>query len=198
MLIAFVRSALALVASLAMPVLWAMLLLVPCFMVLSFWWAGQNDAHRLSLVPPGFAVTRTIDYAYGGGGVPLPSDKGNGLVLYELPRDTADRIADRGIGELTRLSRSRAGEEALFQTWHQTPLVFGPAWPAEISTGKVEDAEIGDFLRRFWPETTSSLDLEQQATRLLHQPGNFYSFDGEHRMLVVAPAARRVVFAFSE
>ena len=50
----------------------------------------------------------------------------------------------------------------------------------------------------YW-QRTASPELEQDAADLLLRTGNFYSYDRENRrLLIVAPSAFRVVFAFTD
>lgn len=176
----------------AIPVSGALVFLIPAFLAFSFWWEGQNNGLRLSLVPEGLNVSRIVGYA-NVGEVPLPSENSNGLVVYELPTSTAERLSGGGTTELIKVLGGDGN--ARFQVWRETP--FNEASSPHLS---VDDREkkMGDYLAGWWRETASP-ELEQDAVGLLRQPGNFYSFDRDRRrMLIVAPISRRVVYAFSE
>jgi len=189
----------ALAKQIANTALVALMFIIPGIMMLSFWWSYQSDTHLLSLVPNGFGVKRIIGQtSVGDLDVPLPSANGKMLVLYELDTDISAQIAEGGVAELAARSRSRA-ENAAFLDWRSTPFTFSDAWPAELSSGSEDAAEIDDFLGQYWGESMSTPELEQQVTDFLHAPGNFYSIGADRRrILVVAPASGRLAYGFGK
>ena len=194
------RTIFAFATQIANFVLVALMFLIPGFMILSFWWAHENNVHHLSLIPSGFKVTHIIEHSSAGAlDVPLPSANGSMLVLYELDADVSSQIAAGGIAELERRSHPSATKKARFLTWHTTPFAFNEAWPRELTSGPEDTARIGDFLQQFWPEETSSPNLERQVSSFLHEPDNFYSIDADgHRIMVVAPVSGRVAYGYAK
>lgn len=191
------RAAISELMKLAVPVTAALVVLAPALVILSNWWADQNEAHRVGLIPEGLNVSRTISHAYAGDQVPLPSANSNGLILYELQASTAQRITDGGSVALRNFLFGQGQKDDRFQLWNETPLALSVLSPVEVSKSETSEVTFRDIMRGWQP--TADPELEQKAAGFLETPGNFYSFANEGRLLViVAPEVRRVVYAFTE
>lgn len=186
------RTAVSELMKFAVPVTTALVVLAPAFVILSNWWADQNEAHRVGLIPEGLNVSRTISHAYAGDQVPLPSANSNGLILYELQAPTAQRIKDGGSVALRNFLFGEGHKDDRFLLWSETPLKL-----SESPVEQTSEVTFRDIMSGWQP--THAPELEEKATGFLETPGNFYSFANEGRLLmIIAPDVRRVVYAFTE
>lgn len=167
------RAAISELLKLAVPVTAALVVLVPTFVVLSNWWADQDEAHRVGLIPEGLSVSRVISHAYAGDQVPLPSANSNGLILYELQASTAQRIADGGSVALRNFLFDQGLKDDRFQLWNETPLGLSELSPIEVSQSERNEVTFRDIMSGWQP--TAAPELDQKATDFLETPGNFYS-----------------------
>jgi hypothetical protein len=124
-----------------------------------------------------------------------PGGNETGLLVYELPADVAATIASKGLPFLNDNDNALKARQQLVPNfdWYPTPVVPNSGW---IGDGRTP-ASINLFLNRYG----FGLDFDQRFIAMADQaknaPGNFYSYGSGGRLLVVSPALRKVIFAYS-
>jgi hypothetical protein len=124
-----------------------------------------------------------------------PGGNETGLLIYELPSDVAATIASNGLSFFTDNDNAlRARQQHVSNyDWYPTPVVPNFGWKGD----GVTPASINSFLNRYG----FGLDFDQNFIAMADQAkntsGNFYSYGSGGRLLVVSPALRKVILAYS-
>jgi hypothetical protein len=124
-----------------------------------------------------------------------PGGNETGLLVYELPADVAAAIGGKGLSFLTDNDNALKARQQLVPNfeWYATPVAPDFGWKGDGHT----PPSISLFLNRYG----FGLDFDQRFIAMADQAknasGNFYSYGSGGRLLIVSPALRRVIFAYS-
>ena len=160
--------------------------------VVAFW-----DRYRIGrFVPDGLHVSTVLFNAesappcFIGGGC-----NSAGLMAYELPEEVAQALQRRGLaffGTWSDQDRQVPHSSWGYDQWRQTPLPGGYSdWSPEGGPPR-----IGNFVGRYGFGVFIESSLESEIDIALNGAGNYYAF-GNGGVLIVMPARRKVVFAYS-
>jgi hypothetical protein len=166
-------------------------------------WSGIRflvHRHHRSLIPSCLRATNLVDVRESLWGVG-PGGNETGLLVFELPEDSATAVNNGGTGFLKQAcsespaSRRRGGR---FQKWQQTPMA--PEATAREHTGSVDPAtsagpqRIAHVLDQYGSPIVLDQAMETMIDNALAEPGNDYH-SRRTSLLIVIPAKRRVVYA---
>lgn len=123
-----------------------------------------------------------------------------GLIVYKMPEDVAARLEKDGLNYLEKLPAQSHGHwRGRYSDWRATPIARDQRWewpqgqpvshPAWTSPG------IGDYLFRYGFWIPIDEDVERMVNGALFQPGSYYAY-GRIGMIILVPAARRIVYAY--
>src|SRR5688572_18709901 len=151
---------------------------------------------RLGFVPQAMGVWNVLyasEQSWGFG----PGGNETGIIVYKMPEAVAAELEKDGITYLAHLAEQSNGR-GRYETWLPTPIVSDQRWP-QGGRGKMEGLTwtspgIGDYLFRygFWIPVDKA--VEQMVNDALFRPGSYYAH-GRTGMIILAPAARRIVYA---
>ena len=149
----------------------------------------------LSVVPRGFGVSKIIyraEESWGFG----PGGNETGLIIFELPKSTAEKIVEEGKSYLESTRQNNGFGESWrgsYEAWYQTPvLVEGDGG----GPNRTRDYEIAHYLDRYGFGILIAPDIEQEINDSLSKPGCYLAW-GRIGFLLVIPKAKKVVFAYN-
>ena len=162
-------------------------------------WYLFKRSHHLSFVPPAMGV-RTILYvekeAWGFG----PGGNETGIIVYEMPETTRERILNEGIDWLNGLPGSGNRWRGRYRNWHSTP--FDPDVAGAFDIWAMENESCGHgggiagYMFRYGFCVPFDPHYESLANEALSSSGGFYAF-GRIGMLLLIPSKDLVIYAYN-
>jgi hypothetical protein len=171
---------------------------------LSVWFTAKIYVHRyhLDLLPSCLRVSRQLYVKESLWGIG-PGGNETGVLVFELPEDSAVSIKTGGISVLRRacsasaVSRNTGGR---FSEWKSTPMVAERQWlERDSSSSGVSTSgtpRIANFLDQYGFGISIDEEIQEMSDKALSEPGNFYH-SGRTSILIVIPDKRRVVYAYA-
>lgn len=166
-------------------------------------WQAYQYVWSQSLLPHG-VETRWIDYrkqaAWGFG----PGADQVGLIIYRLDNASLSKIENGGLGYLSdasespalvNISQRKARERRTYWDWKRTPIV--PLWSGHGEHSCGREPGIGAFLDR--SDFRCKLDPKtvSRVNAILRSDNAFYAHGRGGSVVLVAPAEKRVILAYS-
>jgi len=164
-------------------------------------WSQLTRSYHLSVVPPEMGVS-TILYveedAWGGG----PGANETGIIVYEMPETTRERILNEGTDWLNGLSGSGKRWRGVYRNWHSTP--FDPdvnrafdIWAMSGRSGMCgHGGGIAGYMFKYGFCVPFDPHYESLANEALSSSGGFYAF-GRIGMLLLIPSKDLVIYAYN-
>lgn len=160
-------------------------------------WKIWQSKQRLQLVPPAMAVSEILYVSTKTSGLG-PGGNEAGIVVYEMPQSTREKIEQEGISWLSGLSGSGKSWYGRYHTWHTTP--FDPhvrkafdIWTMERCGHK---GGVAGYMFRYGVCIPLDEEIENLANEALSSPNSYYAF-GRIGMLLLIPDKKRIVYAFN-
>ena len=150
--------------------------------------------HYISQIPADLKVF-SIDYmAYESWGFGGPGDNETGLILYEMPLETANamRLAGKAFLLDPENIALRKGRQLSFVEWRETPVKTHGRQP--LLPGR--QFTIAGYLNRYGFGIEIDPAVEETIDRIASSPDSYYSF-GRVGLVIVAPAERKVIFTYA-
>lgn len=143
---------------------------------LYFGFKSWEKSRQLSYAPLDLRVSKILyktEESWGWG----PGGNETGIIVYELPEISADKILSDGG----------------YNHWSSTPLLLdgdggGP--------NRTRDHEIGHYLNRYGFGIPLDPNVEQEINAALSNPGSYFSSGGVGFILII-PSSRIVVYAYN-
>ena len=175
---------------------------VLAFIAVAGWYQFNDRSRQLRFVPPAMGVS-TILYAqeesWGFG----PGGNETGIIVYDMPENTRERIQNEGKDWLNSLPGNGGKRlRGFYRNWHSTP--FDPnidgAFDIWAMKKRAESCDhgggIAGYMFRFSTCIRFDQHYESMANEALLTSGNFYAF-GRIGMLLLIPSQDLVIFAYS-
>lgn len=163
----------------------------------------QNSltAHHLSFIPPAMEVSDVLYVAEEAWGLG-PGGNETGIIVYEMPQSTREKIEQAGVSWLDGLSGSGTDWHGRYATWHMTP--FDPTvqgafdiWAMDSSLESCgHGGGIASYMFRYGFCIPFDPEIENIANEALSSPSNFYAF-GRIGMLLLIPDKNRIIYAYN-
>lgn len=160
-------------------------------------WYLFKRSHHLSFVPPAMGV-RTILYveeeAWGFG----PGGNETGIIVYEMPATTRERILDEGTDWLSGLAGSGNRWHGVYRNWHSTPFDPNVTGAFDIYAMEIcgHGGGIAGYMFRYGFCVPFDTHYESLANEALSSSGSFYAF-GRIGMLLLIPSKDLVIYAYN-
>jgi hypothetical protein len=166
-------------------------------------WGGYQFLvrnHRLSFVPEAMDVSHILhasEESWGFG----PGGNETGITVYEMPKAVAAQLETAGLKYLENLPQQSHGHwRGRYEKWLPTPLVYDDRWPGDQVARNQIDGDwtspgIGDYMFRYGFVIPLDRDVERMVNDAIFRPGSYYAH-GRIGMIILIPAARRIVYAY--
>jgi len=149
----------------------------------------------LSAIPSDFKVNKILykneDYS------------GAGIVIYELPNETKEKIEKHGLKYLNTTynkNSSSHNDDGIFKNWGETPISINEAWTGPVMDGipeyKTSIPQISNYLSRYNLGLNLDKKIELQINRAIQNSGSYFAYQNV-RLIVVSPSDKIIVYAYS-
>jgi len=158
-------------------------------------------SHHLSFVPPAMEVSDILYVAEESWGFG-PGGNETGIIVYQMPPLTRERIEREGILWLSSLEGSGDRWRGRYTMWHQTPYSADAAGDFDFwSLGEMGEScghaeGIARYMFRYGFCIPFDEDIEALANEALEAPGGFYAF-GRIGLLILIPEKNRIIYAYN-
>lgn len=178
----------------------ALLIFVPFIAWQIFIYQWYQGVLPVGVTAPVVQYRNTETHGFGPGGDAV------GIVVYRMDSRTAARLKQKGIaylneaaserGPLTRKERDRV-ERRTYDSWLQTPVSLEKIGKGHGEHNCGREPGIGAYLDSYNFRCSVSPSVIAEANRILATPGAYYSYRrGRSSLVVLAPAERKVIFAY--
>lgn len=129
--------------------------------------------------------------------------KSSGVVVYELPDDVSKAIQEQGVQYLKNLPSSSGDiwENRAFAQWLPTPIEVTKYWVDYMSMNEKNDYSketpaLSSYLNAFGFGVSVRQDIEALADNAIRTKGSYYAYMSHGSVMIVIPAARKLIFAY--
>lgn len=156
---------------------------------------------RLAYVPEEMNVSRIIfakEEVWGFG----PGGNETGLIVYDLPEESAEKIAADGVTYLSSLPSTHLGKphdwHGRYETWYKTPIIkedkvwFGIPASGNITT----EPKLENYINQYGFSISIPVEIEQNIDKAITTSGNFYAY-GRIGVIVIAPSMKKVFYIYA-
>ena len=176
---------------------WLIVLIVLVFAPVILWQTFVYK-HHIDFVPKDLGVWRvlySLEKVWGFG----PGGNETGVIVYELPKSSAELIKTQGIEYLSTLPSVRKGKswQGIYSTWNTTPVSQKHKNWFEIPTtdNLTEEPQLENYLDKYGFGIPVKQSVEEQINEVMSKPGNFFAY-GRVGTIIIAPKIHRVSFIY--
>lgn len=163
-------------------------------------WQEATLEWNLANVPSILKVNKILYYGQNSVGFG-PGANEAGLLIYALPDDVAANIRQRGMQDYARYHFTEghtSGEREL--EWEETPVKFNDQWlVSEVNnhdTGPLTP-DLSVFLDRYAVSGPIDDSRIKEVQAWITQPGNYYTYMGINKFLIINPMEKKLAFAYA-
>jgi hypothetical protein len=128
---------------------------------------------------------------------------GAGIVIYELPNETKEKIEKYGLQYLnTTYNKNNLphNDDGIFKKWGETPISINEAWTGPVMDGipeyKTNIPQISNYLSRYNLGLNLDQQIELQINRVIQNSGSYFAYQNV-RLIIVSPSDKIIVYAYS-
>jgi hypothetical protein len=141
-----------------------------------------------SLLPPGVDAA-VIEYRKAKVDGLGPGGNEAGLLVYRMSPGTAQALKAGGVSYLD----ARAGEGRWYG-WRSTPVVMDARWTRRGEHNCGREPGIGGYLGDFRCQVDRK--VIEEVNLMITAPGSYYAYSPGGRVMILAPAQRKVIVAY--